>query len=536
MMVLFAAFGWWMVNDPKAPLGLSDIFYRAFKAITLSDAYDTVGSKNGFLEAARWIGLVLFSGAAAGLIGRVFKEEWLSFKPNIRSNHLLVIGDTPLAHAIAQQARSQHVKAIHLYKDGELSEEGSLISVPFTSSLWRKSLSGAKSVVIALDEDAQGVSLATETSFLAKKSAPKAEIMVRLSDSWLKQSIHRLDGLEYTRSFSDRALAAREILRRHPLFILAEDLGQDKITVRLRGDDEFVEALLLEMLLSSLTMRFGVPKAYIDVPDEASFEARLTARYPELSKSVELVFAEPAKDAALTATYVAYDEPTRSLSEAMWLREQAIRQAGSTAPIFVQMIDQSPHRLVSGQKLPDYALEHFGANNDIIKALEVFSPQTNLTAIAFHQSYLKTLRVLFPDANADEKPANLQWDRLSEQFRSANRWIAAHLPAKLFDAGFDIRPWLKTDKQWSALPSLAEPLYRDEAELSRLAEAEHIRWNADRRIMGWVYGPKRDNQRLIHPNLVDYAALEDSSKAFDLGMIKHINETLPKSKKGLKRG
>lgn len=534
-MWVCAFVGWSQLNTIKEPMGLTDIAYRAFKALTLSDSYDPAGSKNIFIEVLRWIGVGLFSTAAIGLGAQLFKNQWLGLKPALRKNHLFVIGDTPIARAIVDQCRLRSVKSIHMYKDAALSEKGTTITAPFTPDLWRHSLTDAKTIIFAIHDDVEAIGLAAQASQLTKSLAPKADILVDLSDSGLAQSLHRLDGLDNVRSFRDRALAARELMRRHPLFLLAEDFGQDRIHVHLIGGDDFVEAVLLEMLLSSLTLRFGVPTVFIDVDNGEAFAARLKDRYPELDQSVALDFAPPTSEVKLTATYIAFDDAVRTLNEAMSLREQAIRHEGSASAIFVHMAQDGLYRPTAGDRLDDHALVPFGAQSDIIKALEVFADHVDATAKAYHQSYLDTLFALYPDAKDEDKPANRPWARLPEEYRASNRLAAAHLPAKLFDAGFDIRPWLHNETQWSALPTLSEPLFRDEAELLRLGEAEHLRWNADRRIMGWIYGKKRDNKRRIHPNLTDYAALDEGTKAFDLDMIKHINHSLPQAPSGLKR-
>ena len=54
-----------------------------------------------------------------------------------------------------------------------------------------------------------------------------------------------------------------------------------------------------------------------------------------------------------------------------------------------------------------------------------------------------------------------------------------------------------------------------EALTERLAENAHDVWAAQRIADGWTWGPKRDDARKKHPDLVPYADLPDGEKEYD---------------------
>ncbi len=58
----------------------------------------------------------------------------------------------------------------------------------------------------------------------------------------------------------------------------------------------------------------------------------------------------------------------------------------------------------------------------------------------------------------------------------------------------------------------------------RLAEHNHDVWAAQRMAEGWSYGPRRDDMKKQHPDLVPHAALPESEKEYDrstaLGVLK----------------
>jgi hypothetical protein len=51
--------------------------------------------------------------------------------------------------------------------------------------------------------------------------------------------------------------------------------------------------------------------------------------------------------------------------------------------------------------------------------------------------------------------------------------------------------------------------------MERLAENTHEIWARQRMAEGWKYGPKRDDQKKEHPDLVPYSNLPESEKEYD---------------------
>jgi len=54
-----------------------------------------------------------------------------------------------------------------------------------------------------------------------------------------------------------------------------------------------------------------------------------------------------------------------------------------------------------------------------------------------------------------------------------------------------------------------------EADLDLLGEIEHNRWTADRILAGWNYGPARDNDERLHPDIIPYHKLSEEIKMYD---------------------
>ena len=55
-----------------------------------------------------------------------------------------------------------------------------------------------------------------------------------------------------------------------------------------------------------------------------------------------------------------------------------------------------------------------------------------------------------------------------------------------------------------------------------IAIMNHDKWAVERIAQGWRYGPQRDDQKKLHPDLVAYKHLPESEKKFDIEGAKAI--------------
>ena len=49
----------------------------------------------------------------------------------------------------------------------------------------------------------------------------------------------------------------------------------------------------------------------------------------------------------------------------------------------------------------------------------------------------------------------------------------------------------------------------------KLAENAHENWSQERISQGWQHGPRRDDEKKLHPCLIPYADLPDSERVYD---------------------
>ncbi len=538
--------GWGWVSHKERPF---DAAYLALKSTEGGEAYERAQeefAKKGdepAIEIGRFAGLFVDPLAFAVLFLSLSGKSLTRFMARRKSGHVVVVGESLFADKLGDHHNASivHLRGI----DDEVHQKGRAIRLPFggfdVTALRAGGAARAAAIIIAPENDAQAIDL----GMAAQHLYPKAQVSVRLHDYWLAERLHNTPGAERLSAISEPCLAARFVVRSYPPFLVARDAGQARIHALLIGDHDWLEAVMAEIILSACTLTFGKPVFSFICDTPHVFSERLVARYPELDAEAELHFypAEHLDEhktflvnlqkvgtpAPVTAVYSLFKEGAESLSAALTFVQAARQVNGFAAPVFVFNGGLDAHRPKSGSRLAPLEIVSFGNMTDLANASGLLSRETEIAEREFHSTYL-TLKSLSEEAAAP-------WDELKEEYRVSNRRAVGHIYAKLFDAGFDLRPWMAHHNVWLALPALAEgeALYRNDAEKMRLAELEHVRWMADRRMSGWRYGVPRDEERKLHPDIKAFDRLTEATQASDLAFIDVLGRLLKHGKQGMVR-
>ena len=154
-------------------------------------------------------------------------------------------------------------------------------------------------------------------------------------------------------------------------------------------------------------------------------------------------------------------------------------------------------------------------------------PGLNITekfAMDIHQAYVELIQEQFKsdpgELESRKKSGELKdWNNLSEDFRESNRQQAAHINIKLRAVGIAI-----TDVSDSR-PAIME---FEKAIFDVLAELEHDRWVAERKVNNWKFGETTDKPNRINKNLVDWEPLDPGIKKYDYDAVALIPKLLKK--------
>jgi hypothetical protein len=118
-----------------------------------------------------------------------------------------------------------------------------------------------------------------------------------------------------------------------------------------------------------------------------------------------------------------------------------------------------------------------------------------------------------------ENPSLVPWKNLDLPLKNSNRNQADHAFAKLKETGYRLR------KAKRANPRIA--LFSPE-EIEYLAELEHGRWNAERLLAGWKYGPVKDVTNKISPFIIPWSSLPEDMREWDRDPVRKLPEILAK--------
>jgi hypothetical protein len=527
-------------RSPEEVRSIGDAIYRSFASLHHSGSLED-SSKwevNPWIEISRWLGLVLvflvgfkaFVVFAARRVRRL-RARW-------RSNHLLMIGSQSIAAGAAGFANSLRVPVNWLVAAADSKEHARAYHQDNAWDLADAThfgLQRARCVFVAMADDAATIAIARQLrSELGEAAATK--LVVSIQSPWLAGQIDQLLENGGARVTSPARAAARQIHRRHPLFLLARKFDQPRIHAVILGWSHYAESILVEAVISCRTIYQGVPRFTIVDGQAEQIISTLTLRYPELHKSAELscirgsvsdrsaILSESEllqchADAPVTAIYSCADTEAEALSAALAMRTVAMRTGLIQAPIFARtnLAQTLPAAEAGAQKLQPLQLVGFGDLKSLAKDAGILGEGADELAMKLHEAYRS--------AGSAERVAAVSWERLPEDMRESNRRIVAHLPAMLSSAGEGIEGWLQQmeeQQSWSGWPGNAGSGVVTAELAESLAQLEHERWMADRRVNGWRFGSPRNDNRREHPDLVPFDQLSDQSRKYDRQVVQTL--------------
>ena len=114
-------------------------------------------------------------------------------------------------------------------------------------------------------------------------------------------------------------------------------------------------------------------------------------------------------------------------------------------------------------------------------------------------------------AEKDSKYVRKSWDALSEGFKYSNIRQVENIEMKLDSIGYHVT----TDGK-DAVTKFGEE------EKDALAKLEHEMWMEEREEMGWTYGPSRDDENLIHPDMKPWDQLTETERDKDYFFARNL--------------
>jgi hypothetical protein len=531
--VLTVGLGAWGWIDQHKPI--DEAFYRALALFEINnDSYaHGEGLADWRFRIGRWTGagaVITSLLAAAALL----QEHLAAALARWTKQSVVVIGGGPLALGAFEEARRRGRSTLWLGAASFASASLRSMALEWPAGARPRAVSEhthrADHVLVAGEDDAEAMALARA----ARTGAPAAFITVLMTDARLAEDAAGTLSDARTRVLAIGSVAARAQHAAHPPFLIARDAGQPRIHALIVGFGAMGQAVFQDLIVNCRTLGLAAPRLTVIDPKASALEGVLRVRAPELDACAETAFIDgeiggravrpgpAALGAALagggpiTCAYICQADDAQALSAASMLQSLFRALDFGRPPIFVRLRAAGALGEGGGEGLD--ALTPFGDARTVLAVSEFLSDRPDALARAYHEAYRASLTLAL--RNDPRNRVAFDWDRLDETYRQANRDAVAHIPAKLASAGIDPARW----RGVAGLPRLApgERLYQGAADLERLAELEHERWNAQRRMDGWRHtdGAKKDDARRRHPSLKGYEALTDEVKEYDRVFIR----------------
>jgi hypothetical protein len=267
---------------------------------------------------------------------------------------------------------------------------------------------------------------------------------------------------------------------------------------------------------------------------------RFRHRHPHLDETVEISFVhadpmtiKPQKWYDMQTTtrfdvcYVALRHDVESILSARRLNR--LRRHSELPPLnFVVCLNQQNFLAdiidddflpISMNKidLPDYEpIEYFESLDETISIDIIVNEALDAMARTLHNAYLETQ--LANGETARSNASLVPWSDLPGHKKRANRHAAAHMDVKLRIANCTAR---------SIDDKAAEAVFPpDDLHMELLAQLEHRRWMAEKHLAGYSYGEVRDEDRMLHPDLIPWEELTEADKEKDRANIRQIPQLL----------
>lgn len=288
--------------------------------------------------------------------------------------------------------------------------------------------------------------------------------------------------------FNRYACCARDYWRRHPLSTTEKD-------VILIGDGRYAWELLEQGLMVNVfapeqTVRYHVFGNWED----------FCCCHPQLGLTLAINEEKPGTDSLL-------------FHSQNWNADSALL---SDAHRIILCSDDTKENMATLRKLRRYYCVNgrvhlrseasvpgetvFGTDSQIFTAENVMANALTKAARTMHQIYRESVSAPVAD-----------WEDLSEFTRQSNLAAADHLLIK-------VRLLLQDESITSPTAEQMKAAYQrfvEDPDRDRYRMIEHLRWLRFHSLLGWRYGPRRDNGARVHPLMLPYASLSPAEQAKD---------------------
>lgn len=525
-------------GTPEAPWGEEDVrrahLYRESAELVLVPWRTPGPDAHAPAPWARWALPMMVLALGADLAAGPLRRRWRQQQALAAGGHAVLVGASPLVLPLAARWVTQGRAVVVIGADersrAALESSGAVVlPAPVTEddTTWQRAgLARASHLVLAGGNDVWRIEQAMKASAHVARhragDAPALQVMLSLDDPFLASGVERrlVEGrasdMVELRLWSAARFAARRLLRDGVAQLHRSGLSGDAAWL-LVGAGPLAEALIVERVQTDVVWEQAHPVFVVVDPAAAEFVQRVQARWPGMQGLATLHALEHLPEQAAQACAVLVERGVFPAA-VFHCDESAAHNVASALAWYAAWREQRavvPAMFLHADMVPPLfgatPVRPFGATGPLAEEI-VAGEALDAMARAVHERYLAD--ALAHGAMLGERRSLQPWRQLPHDLRDDNRAVADHHAVKL------------RAESLALLEAPAGPLAFDGQTIERLARLEHERWMRRRLLLGWRWGPKRDDAALVHPDLVPYDELADARQELDREVVRQLPELL----------
>ncbi|WP_298845288.1 hypothetical protein [uncultured Roseobacter sp.] len=515
-----------------------DALYHSFLAFTGDDSYIAVpGSHelNPWISVARFSGLLTTLSAIASVVFSVLQLRIRRWQAGRMKGHAILIGAS--RYAMDMVGSDQ---AMVVFDTREMLENltvpkrtGRVLLIPDQMSgdtATGRTLGSPAQIVFGDPDTATNVERARTWLAGTQGRNSGIRLSLRIEDNSVARDLHLLSPeFEQATLISRSETVARALVTSMAPTSLALLRGHRRVHIVLIGMGSINLAVAEELALRCHHQALAPLRLTIVDRDIDAARARIRSERPDLEnedfgdEGFRLDFAEMnaleccshqkatairsiETDLPITAVVVAAGNDARNVAIAMRLRQLQVEQLCLKAPVFMRSDSQSSVAAARFRDLTGGVVPFGGRTLD--------TEDRSLEAI--YQELASGIHNRWRNAPDVEKTPENKWENMNTSARRASYRAALSAVELFYAAGFEPPP----DDCLAGLrlePLAGNATLGNDALTEDLSRTEHDRWNAERRLEGFVQARNgvRDNEKKKHPLLVSWKNLAAAQRKKD---------------------
>jgi hypothetical protein len=466
-----------------------DLIYYDLQLFVINSGPVTNGGPYPWpLEISRFLTPAVTGYAVIEAVRLLFASEIARLRARRRARHIVVCGDSVAARTLAAHLSEVGHKVVQVdsaRNPGVLEAAG---------------LARASRLYACADETPANIATVLAAGQVQRRTHAELEIYAHVADPELGDALRRWGAELGVDFFSLDGVAAKEV-------VAAEQPDGERLVVI--GLSAFGRALLLELARRADRAGNGPISVTVADPDGEAAVAELRARHPFFAKSCTVTVVPVYQpEPGVHLVFVCHHDEERALRDGLNAAATVDATRGTVIVRMAQLAGVGEMIVQHGQ---EDRLRFVGVLD--MASVYLSDRITDSLARAVHRRYVRDQTALGQTVRSN--PSLAPWDDLPETLREANRAQAGDIERKLAMIGC------------RAVPSLEEVPFTFEAdEVEQLAITEHDRWVAERQANGWRYGPARNNDAKLHPDLRPWKDLGVAERQKDRNVVLSLPEIL----------